>query len=50
MGATMRPRFFLGGFDKVGCDSDVCQIIVLVLDILRFQQGTGQFSGGGALI
>ena len=41
---------FLGSLDEVGCDSDVCQIIVLALNILRFQQGTGLFSGRAVLI
>ena len=50
MGATTRPRFCLGSLDKVGCEGDVCRVIVLALDILRLQQGTGLFSGGAALV
>ena len=39
----------LGGPDEVNCDCDGHRIIVMLLNILRFQQGTSRFSGVVAL-
>ena len=36
--ATIRPGHWLGGPEKVRSDGDARRVIVLLLDILRFQQ------------
>ena len=36
--STIRPGRWLGGPEKVGSDGDAHRVIVLPLDILRFQQ------------